>query len=703
MRLFLLLLTLLVSLPALAQEPPQESHVQVRLLANADAAVPGQTVTLGVQQLIVPGWHTYWRNPGDSGEAMNVKWALPSGYQPTDLLWPAPRRVPYGPLMNFGYTDEAVMLTDLAIPANAPIGQTLALRANVNVLVCDEICIPETQAIALDLPIRASSSPANAELFAGAARKLPQIIDWATNTEIDANEVRVRVTLPSYAADIGKAASDMEFFPLEWGYIENASDQRATFEPSTGTLTLRQQRASGRDIAAIESAGYVLTDGEQAWQFAGPIKNAPAASIGAMAQSAPDAVSLDTPLLLMLLFAFLGGMILNLMPCVFPVLSMKALHLVALPQGERGHASRAGVFYALGVVAMFLVLGAVLLALRGAGEQLGWGFQLQNPATVALLAWLLFTVGLNLIGAFDLRIAFGGEMLLAGRHHPLVAAFLTGVLATLVATPCSAPFMATAIGAALTQSPAIALLIFAFVGLGLAAPFVVLCCSPALQKILPRPGAWMETFRQLLAFPMFASVIWLVWVLAQQGGPGAVAWALTGMLGLGLAIWLFDRQPVTRARRMLAMAAGGLVMLATLSTLAFIVPRDAVSVEDPARTDNARAFTPDALETALKGNTPVFVNMTASWCITCLVNERVALDTPAVHDLFAAKNLTYLKGDWTNRDPAITAYLQSFRRSGVPLYVLYPARQADGQRPPAMVLPQILSLDTLAAALEPAK
>jgi thiol:disulfide interchange protein DsbD len=280
--------------------------------------------------------------------------------------------------------------------------------------------------------------------------------------------------------------------------------------------------------------------------------------------------------------------------------------------------------------------------------------------------------------------------------HPLLSSFLRGVLATLVATPCSAPFMATAVGAAMTQSMPVALLIFAFLGLGLAAPFLLLSLVPSFQKFMPRPGAWMETFRQVLAFPMFASAVWLIWVIAQQGGPGAVAWTLSGMVALVFAIWLAGRQPVTRAGRSIVMAAGLAVLIATLSGLALIRTTAGETQDVVELRQSARGFTPAALEKALTDTTdPVFVNMTASWCITCLVNERVVLSTPEIHDLFKNNNMIYLKGDWTNRDPAITAYLQSFGRSGVPIYVFYGAPDADGVRPPAQVLPQILSNDTM--------
>jgi thiol:disulfide interchange protein DsbD len=700
MRILAFLFALFLSFPAHAQDTVADQapidgdgkRVMLRLWADRDAAIPGQTLKLAVEQLILPGWHTYWLNPGDSGEPMKIKWGLPQGYKVSDLLWPAPDHVPYGPLMNYGYADRALMLADLEVPANAKPGSSVAVRGKASVLVCDEICIPESHDIALDLPVASASNPANQDIFTAAGQALPQPVDWQTVTEADANEVRIRITLPSYAFKFADDLDELEFFPFEWGYVQNAGDQTVTFEPSTGTLTLRQPRDLERDITALKNAAYVIKSPDAAYQVSGPVVIAGAPVIGQ-----DIGAGADLPLFTLLAFAFIGGVILNLMPCVFPILSMKALHLVSLPKAERTHARASGLLYAAGIIVMFLGLAGILIALRGAGEQLGWGFQLQNPPFVAALAWLMLVIGLNLAGAFDLRIAFGGEVLLAEKHHPLAASFLTGVLATLVATPCSAPFMATAIGAALVQTTPIALLIFAALGLGLAAPFLLLSFVPAAQKILPRPGAWMETFRQILAFPMFASAVWLVWVVSQQGGPTAVGWTLAGMVSLAFAIWLVDRRPSTRAGRSMVMLAGLLVIGLTFAGLTLVV---ALPSEDEAAIDvlASKAYDPESLDHALNDTkAPVFVNMTASWCITCLVNEKVTLSDPEVQDLFSRNQVTYIKGDWTNKDPAITNYLSRFNRSGVPIYVFYGAPDADGHRPPPQVLPQILSVETLQA------
>jgi len=679
-----LALILISSATAFAQDGDK---VALRLYADQTAAVPGQPLHLAIEQSIADGWHTYWTNPGDSGEAMKIKWTLPQGAKASGFLWPTPEHIPYGPLMNFGYHERAVILTDIEVPLSAPIGSTFAVSGKASVLVCDEICVPETHDVVLNVPVAATASPANADLFAEAASHIPQPVDWTTVTEFDANEVRVRVTLPTTEAAFAADLDAVEWFPLEYGYVVNADDQIATYDSTTRTLTLRQTRDNTRDIKRLRDAQYLVVSGTRSVIIGGSM-TAAAAPIMGQPSVVPAA---DLGLLTIMLFAFVGGVILNLMPCVFPVLSMKALHLVSLPKAERTHAQKSGALYALGIIAMFLALGGMLYTVREAGEQLGWGFQLQNPAVVAGIAWLLFVTGLNLAGVFNLRIAFGGEVLLAEKHHPLVTSFLSGVLATVVATPCSAPFMATAIGAALVEPMPIAMAIFAMVGFGLAFPYLLLCYVPRLQKILPRPGAWMETFRQILAFPMFASAVWLVWVVAQQGGPTAVAWTLAGMVSLAFAVWILGRQPKRRIWRRAMVVTGVAVLALTILGLNLVIPQGRNDAEVDAAAVNFKPYSSKAFEGALKGDAPVLVNMTASWCITCLVNEKVTLDTPEVIGLMKTQRVTYFKGDWTNKDPEISTFLQMYGRSGVPLYVYFGGPDDTGKRPPAVVLPQILS------------
>lgn len=673
----------------------EAKRVLLRLHADVNAAIPGEPLRLAIEQTITPGWHTYWTNSGDSGEAMRIQWNLPEGYAAHPLSWPAPERIPYGPLMNYGYHDHAVILGGLDVPANAKIGSALTINGTATVLVCDEICIPETHDITLTLPVAQTNTPTNEALFADAATHIPPVLDWKTHTEYAPDEIRVRITVPRAQSQIATQIDDIIWFPHEWGLTENAADQLATYEPTTRTLTLRQARAQmPRDISQIKNASYVVRTPDAAFIVGGTIA---AVNVPTMFEGQPQTAPANTALWLMLIFAFLGGIILNIMPCVFPVLSMKAMHLVSMPREERLSARLNGLSYSAGVISMFLLLAVLLFSLRAAGTQLGWGFQLQNPAIVAGLAWLMFVIGLNLAGTFDLRVAFGGDLLRSTKHHPLLSSFFTGVLATMVAAPCSAPFMATAMGAALVLPAKTGALIFAFVGLGLAFPFLLLSFAPLLQRVLPRPGAWMETFRTFLAFPMYASAVWLVWVVAQQGGAHAVGVTLGGMVAIAFAIWLFARNPERIITRYAVMALGILVVLGTLYSLGNVAPKHASAPTPQTQNTYFKPYDSKSFENAIRVNDgPVFVNMTAAWCITCLVNEKVVLNTNAARRLFADNNVTYFKGDWTNHDESITAFLQNYGRTGVPLYVFFPAADAlTAERPAAIVLPQILTIDEI--------
>ncbi len=397
--------------------------------------------------------------------------------------------------------------------------------------------------------------------------------------------------------------------------------------------------------------------------------------------------------------ALLGGLILNLMPCVFPVLSMKALSLVKMSEKEQSHANLHGVFYTAGVMLCFASIAGLLIALQMAGQQIGWGFQLQNPIVILLLAYLLFAMALNLSGFFEIKsgpLANIGHKLAS--KHGYKGSFFTGVLATIVATPCTAPFMATAMGYALTQSPIISLTVFLALGFGLALPYLLLCFIPALRKSLPKPGAWMETFRQFLSFPLFASVAWLIWVYAQQvsGGHGTLL-GLSGLILIAFGIWVARHEP-----RKQPWKTGIHAVSITSIILAFIIA--GISHSGPALTQSEKessvphiSFSTVEFEKLVAGNDPIFVDMTASWCITCKVNEKIAIETNATQTLFKQKNIQYVVGDWTNQNPEITKYLSTYGRNGVPLYVFYGARDTTtGQRPEPKILPQLLTSGLIA-------
>jgi thiol:disulfide interchange protein DsbD len=678
-------LALVVGVPAASVAAPPGPLVRVELLSETADVRPGETLWVALRQQITPGWHTYWGvNPGDAGEPTRIEWMLPAGVTAGAIAWPYPSRFPVGIAMSYGYEGEVVLPLPVTLPRDLPPGSTVTLRGQASWLVCEKVCIPEEAPVALSLPVTAAAArpdPRGAVLIASARRSLPVPSPWPASFTATSETVTLTVAARDLAPE---QIAEVWFYPARWGAIEHAAPQRARLEP--GRITLEIKRGQLAEAATTPLEGVLVVaerlDGGQARQaFA---LRAEAGGGASAAWSTLQAMAL----------ALAGGLALNLMPCVLPVLSVKTLALVNHGDGRtamRWH----GLAYTAGVLASFGVVAGTLLALRAGGEQIGWGFQLQSPVVVTLLAYVLFAVGLNLSGVFTVtgRLAGAGQTL-AGRGG-YAGSFWAGALATVAATPCTAPFMGAAIGYAVTQPWPAALLVFEALALGLALPFLLLTLMPAWRRALPRPGPWMIRFRQVLAFPLYASVAWLVWVVSQQAASSGVAVALGGLVVIGFAAWLYQTSRGAHpSRRRVATAA---VAALAVGAVALGPLTGAVSPAPPAaRADGWEAFSPARLAELQGGGRPVFVNVTAAWCLTCLVNERVALRSPAVTGALARKGVATLKADWTNRDPAITRLLGSFGRNGVPLYLLYPARAAGG---PA-VLPQILSESAVLDALD---
>jgi thiol:disulfide interchange protein/DsbC/DsbD-like thiol-disulfide interchange protein len=670
---------------ALADAP----KVTVALLGEHAAIEPGAPLWVGLRQQIAPGWHTYWRNPGDSGEPPTIAWSLPAGWTAGPIVWPQPERVPVGPLMSYGYTGEVVLLTRLAAPADLPAGTEVTLRGRASWLVCEKVCIPEEADVALTLPVargRPAAAPA-APAIERARRAVPAPSPWPATLRATPETVTVSVAAPSLAAD---RIAEVWLFPDRWGVIDHAAPQEVTIDGRG--ITLRAARGSLPDGPATDLSG-VLVIRERLDQ--GTVSQA--FEIRATAAGHPAGRVESRSLLAAVGLALAGGLILNLMPCVLPVLSVKAIALLAHADASRRALRLHGLAYAAGVLACFGVLAGVLIGLRAGGAELGWGFQLQSTLFVTALAYLFFTLALGLSGL----LTIGSR--LTGLGHGLAArpgylgSFFTGALATVAATPCTAPFMGVALGYAFTQPPAVALVVFEALGLGLALPFLALSLAPAWRRLLPRPGPWMARLEQALAFPLYATVAWLVWVVSRQAGPDGVAPVLAGLLLIGLAAWLHhgSRGAAPRWRR--AASLGALACVAGALALGPLAasspPASPAEASGPVRSE---PFTPKRLGELRAQGTPVFVNFTAAWCITCLVNERVALHSPAVADAFARKGVAYLKADWTSKSPEIAAVLESFGRSGVPLYVVYGRAGALEPR----VLPQVLSEGAVIEAVE---
>lgn len=676
-------------------------YVETNLIPEFNSITAGQPLNFAITQKHTPGWHTYWKNPGDSGETTSIEWILPQDFKAGEMIYPAPELQPTGPLVNFGFGHDETLLTSIDVPAKID-GDSVTLTAKISWLVCHDICVPEMKEVSMTLPVTKAGETATAnepEIFTEARAAIPAPKAWQGMLEEQDQNLIVKFKLDEDGKKDLAGASHLFFFPEEWGVILNAEAQES--EITQDQLIIKMRRDT-RPLSEIQTLNAVLTyvtpEGEKkAVALSIPIstKAAIAAPIGTSTPTTPpEATSFGQALFL----ALLGGLILNLMPCVFPVLSLKALSLVKMSEREQKHANLHGLLYTAGILVCFGAIAGLLIALQMAGQQIGWGFQLQNPIVILLLAYLLFTMALNLSGFFEIRsgpLANLGHKLAS--KHGYKGSFFTGMLATIVATPCTAPFMATAMGYALTQPPYVALTVFMALGLGLAMPYLILCFIPALRKSLPKPGAWMETFRQFMSFPLFASVAWLIWVYAQQvdGGYGTLL-GLAGLIFIAFGIWVARHEPRKQPWKT------GIHAVSVISIImAFVI---AGFSQTDSRTPSQKessvphiSFTTEALDKLIAGNDPILVDMTASWCITCQVNERIAIYTDATQNLFKEKNVQYVVGDWTNQNPEITAYLNKYERNGVPLYVFYGARDAaTGARPEPKILPQLLTSGLIA-------
>ena len=673
--------------PALAQVGPSP-HARVSLVADAKAAVPGSTLWAAVVLDQDSGWHTYWRNPGDAGEATQIAWTLPDGWRAGGIDWPVPRRLPLGPIMNYGYEGRAVLPVPISIPAGAKPGAPAHLSAKVDYLICAEVCVPGEAIAQLDLPVAAGPAapdPAGHAIIQSALANTPR--QGAVTATFQANGGAVRLSVAGSAL-AGADAANAYFFPYDSSAIDQAKPQTIERGPRGLTLALAPGAAfSGKTPSQLAGALVIAGRGYDLAASAGP----PLAGTSGQAVSASAAAPAGAlGLWLAMAYAFVGGLILNLMPCVFPILSMKAAALAGHSE-DRAQARVQALAFLGGVVVSFLVLAGALLVLRAAGSAVGWGFQLQSPTLVALLALVMLAAALNLSGLFELGTSLqglGGG--LAARGGAIGAVF-TGVLAVVVAAPCTAPFMGPALGYALTQPATFAMAVFLALGLGFAAPFTLVAFTPALIRLLPRPGAWMAVFRKAMAFPMYAAAAWLAWVLAQQSGAAGLARLLAAAVVLALAAWLFGLSQERRAAGRAAPVLGGAAFLSLIGAgLVAAAPLGASAL-------TAQPWSPQAVAQARAAGHPVLVNFTAAWCVTCQVNERVAFSNPSVARAFHKANAVYLVGDWTNRDAAIGQALQAQGRIGVPLYLLYDAK---GDAP--TVLPQLLTPQAVARALEQA-
>ena len=697
-RLLALITALIFAAPAFAA-PVKSPHATTELVAATVSAAPGAKLQVAIVQTFDKTWHSYWRNPGDAGEATTIAWTLPTGWSAGAIQWPTPKRLPVGPIMNYGYEGGVILPVMLQVPADAVVGQTVTLSAVVQFLVCADVCVPDQATVTLPVTITAAPGAAD-PMWSG---KIAQTLASLPKPGVLSASYRRQkglIELAVVGAPLAGAGDhDVYFYPVSDKMIDHAKPQTVERgkEGLTLALTPLGDLAKGGDLPQLE--GVLVADGK-AFEISAADSPAP---MGASGLGAPKAVKVAAPqsgLLGAIAFAFLGGLILNLMPCVFPILSMKAAALAG-HAGEASGARLQALAFLGGVLVTFAALALALIGARAAGEAVGWGFQLQSPVIVAVLALIMLAAAMNLSGVFEIGTSAQGLGSGLASRGGLIGSAFTGILAVVVAAPCTAPFMGPALGYALTQPAIVAVAVFVALGLGFAAPFTLLAFSPALLRRMPRPGVWMDTFKHLLAFPMYAAAAWLVWVLAQQTDSEGLARVLAAGVLLALCVWLFGFAQRRRASGGRGFVTGGLAAITLVAGVAAVAAQPFAPHSAPgtmttsAGAVTAEPWSPGKVAELQAAGRPIFVNFTAAWCVTCQVNERGAFSSPSVAKAFAATKAAYLVADWTNRDAAIASALSDQGRIGVPLYLVY---DAAGGAP--HVLPQLLTPATVVAALD---
>ena len=696
------------------------SHTRVTLVADVSTLAPGAPATIGVQLSTDPGWHTYWVNPGESGLATTVHWTLPPGAGMSDLQWPLPlKTMEDGEVLTYGYSGETMLLATLRLPASMADGNSVTIRADVSWLECERTCVPGSAVVSLTLPVGAQSHPsADAPRIARVRNTLPvpsgaqHDIAIAITTAADSVTMHI-VPLPGVRVvlDGGNAP---DFFPATDVTSVNGRTRTAVAAGGADVfIPLGSPRGNGTELRGV--VVYTTAGGERKGvEITHPLSTA-LSPLDRQFETGKGTGS-DVPLIVYIGLAIVGGLLLNIMPCVLPVIALKIFGLVKMAGDEPRRVRRLGWMFSLGILASFLTLAAVVALLKVAGQQVGWGFQFQEPLFVIAMSAVVFAFGLSLFGVFEIRLpgaAVAGVSAVISREGQrggkgYAASFAEGVFATILATPCTAPFLGSALGFAFAQPAGIILLIFACVAAGMALPYLLLTARPAWQRFLPRPGAWMETAKQFMGFLMMATLLWLLYVLGKQLGMEAVIWTGAFLLAVGLACWLVGRFATLTASRAVVwttwvvaalIACGGyyLFIEGALDVRAAIAGTPAAGVSGAA--DNGIAWEPfslTALEKHLDAGSPVFVDFTAEWCLTCKVNEKTILANDGVRERLRTSGITAMRADWTNRNPDITKLLAKFGRSGVPLYVLFPRDHPDAP----IVLPEVLTTSLFLEALD---
>ncbi len=678
---------------AIAQVGPavETGHATSRLAAERLSAMPGETITIGFFQELEPGWHVYWRNPGDTGLPLTLEWEMPDGFVASDIHYPLPERLPVGPLVNYGHKGSPIFLVDIDVPADAQPGDAALLSVAARWLICEEICVPEEADLRLSLPITEAaggSTPRFSGRIAEARETQPGPAGFETSyfedgagglvLKLNNSTTEVVHFFPDTPSVI-EAAAPVPVAQREGGLLLGLTPSFAYEDiagaPLTGVVTVGEGSARrGFEIAAVPV--------DRPADFT-PIVDDRLSAVGSGAAPARQGLFVTFAL------ALLGGLLLNVMPCVFPIIFMKAAGFASAAAHDRQVIRLHGLLYTAGILSAFAALAVLLMILRAQGEAVGWGFHLQSPVAVGLFALIIFLVGLNFSGVFEVGQSAQGVGQSLAAQGGARGAFFTGLLAVAVAAPCVGPFLGGALGLALTQPPLVGAAIFLAIGMGLALPYLVFSFLPQAARWLPKPGPWLETLKQLFAFALYLTVVWLAWVISQQAGSAGVLRLGVALVMAGFAAWVFGRSQMASSQSIPARVAASVALL--IAVLAAAQMRPDLSARPTAEaTDGltATTYSAAALSAARAGGTPVFVDFTAAWCITCQVNKRTVLNHPQVQDAFAAANATYMVADWTLQDPEITEALEAYGRAGVPLYLYFSPGAAQAE-----VLPQLLSLD----------
>jgi thiol:disulfide interchange protein DsbD len=696
--------------------------VEVELRSAARVLAPGETAAVAIRLRPEPGWHSYWRHAGDVGSPPSVEWRLPHGFAAAPLRWPTPDLIVSPPLASYGYEREVHLLGAIHVPATARVGSTATLTATVTWVVCNVECFADEVDLALTLPVAASSvaDTATVRAFAAEEARVPvRRADWVFRSAVDSKAIVLRVRPPEGSRILTDGdAARVRFFVDSAGVIDHAAPAAVRVDGDALELRLvRSQYASGTPIrltGVLTLAGRSSGDESLAVEVDAPVVRVESAEWGVGSGTPHSSLSTPTRMAQLAtagLLALLGGTLLNLMPCVLPVLSIKALGIAEAAAHDARTARRHTMLFAAGVLVSMWALVGVLLALRAAGAEVGWGYQLQSPAIVGGLALLVFAAALNMAGVFELSPLGGTLAVAAVRTPPAAEAFLSGVLVTALATPCSAPFLAAAVAYGIAGGAASAIVVFTALGLGLVWPLALVAAAPRVRRWLPRPGAWMVTLRQALAFPLLATVVWLAWVVGRQAGVGAVTMLLAALTLLAFGLWALGRFGTLaasvgrrRAAHGVALAAGAGALALVLAGASSAPARAAAAVDAMSPSIPAAGALPwqpysAAAITALRDSgRVVLLDFTADWCLTCKVNERVAFGSDAVRASLLAHNVALLRADWTTRDPSVTRALAAFNRNSVPFVVVYGRDRAVAP----VVLPTLLTPGIVTRALDAA-